>query len=99
MIAYRVIQDAISVAAFGLGEPISMAEVTAAPNGGKARKLSADELRVLQDKVDEWRAVEGEAITEYVYGPPAAPAGDSDATDEVAPGNAALLGPAPSETT
>jgi len=85
-----VIQDAIAVAAFGLGEPISMVEIRAGAEGqsGKAKQLTDEELRILKDKVDEWRGVEGEALTEYVLGPPAPALADA-AAGEVQPGRPA----------
>jgi 20S proteasome alpha/beta subunit len=84
LIAYRVLEDAISVAAFGIGEPISMIEIPKPPTGqsAHARKLSTDELRVLKDKVAEWKAVESEVLTEIGVPAPAPASAPADAAGE-----------------
>ena len=69
LIACRILQDAINTAAFGLGLPISMVEVHGpeAPGAcGTAQRLSADDVRAVQDKILEWKAVETETLSELL---------------------------------
>ncbi len=71
LIAHRVLRDAIQVAGFGLGEPVQMVEITA-PDGGnpaKVSRLTSDDVRVLGDKVTEWKLTEGEVLTNLVAAP------------------------------
>ncbi len=69
LIAYRVMDDAIRVAAEGLGPPIQMIEIPK-PNSSTAsvaaRKLSAEDIRILGDKVGEWNQVESETLAQIV---------------------------------
>jgi hypothetical protein len=71
LIACRVMGDAISVAAHGLGYPIQMVEVTKATSSAKAhvRRLTADDVRILQDKVGEWKALEADILSEFANPP------------------------------
>jgi hypothetical protein len=67
LIACRILEDAINTAAFGLGPPIQMVEIEKrAGQCGVARKLSREDVQVLQDQVIEWKGVEGEALTKLV---------------------------------
>jgi hypothetical protein len=68
LIAYRVVDDAIKIAAFGLGEPIGMVEIPNPPPGesATARELTADEIVMLGDKVAEWKAAERETLEKFV---------------------------------
>lgn len=64
-IAYRIMEDAINVAAYGLGPPIQIVELTKPTSGfGVARALSSDELRVLSDTVLAWKSLESELLTQ-----------------------------------
>jgi len=69
LIAHRVVDDAIRVAAYGLGYPIHMVEIHK-PSGedqfATAQKLSQDEVRILGDKVTEWKGIESEALAQFV---------------------------------
>lgn len=86
LIAHRVMRDAIQVAAFGLGPPVQMIEISA-PDGAtpaKATRLTPEDVRVLSDKVDEWKLAEGEVLTELVGAPATAevPVGDPEQPSE-----------------
>jgi hypothetical protein len=69
LIAHRVVDDAIKAAATGLGQPIQMIEIRK-PNdsGGPAtsHKLDSAEMRILEDKVTEWKTLEAEILRQYV---------------------------------
>ena len=67
LITYRIVQDAINVAAYGIGPPIQMIEIPLGADGpGDARKLDGDELRILDEKVLEWKEAESEVLTRFV---------------------------------
>ena len=64
---YRIVQDAINAAAFGIGPPIQMIEIPVETGqAGEARKLTDDELRILDEKVLEWKLAESEILTRFV---------------------------------
>ena len=69
LVAYRVVDDAIRAAAMGLGPPIQMVEIRrpgAAGERAVAQKLSRDDLRILEDKVAEWKALEAETLGRFI---------------------------------
>ena len=69
LIAYRVVDDAIRAAAMYLGPPIQMVEIRKATEPGglaAAHKLDKAELRILEDKVAEWRLLEAETLEKFV---------------------------------
>jgi hypothetical protein len=68
LIAYRIVEDACNAAASGLGLPVQMVEVKKPAGGGKVRShaLSNDELKMLSDKVTEWKELESETLRGYV---------------------------------
>ena len=67
LIAYRIIEDPIHVAAFGLGEPIQVIQLEqCAAGAGVATRVPEEQLRVLRDKVVEWKQVENEALSTFV---------------------------------
>jgi proteasome beta subunit len=68
MIAYRIMNDAIRVAAFGIGPPIQMYEIVncTAETAARTTQLSAEDLQVVEDKVAEWKGVEAETLQEVV---------------------------------
>lgn len=69
LVAHRVVQDAISVAAHGLGPPVQMVEIAKPNEAGQdvnARILDDDEIRILDEKVIEWKEAESEALTRFV---------------------------------
>ena len=73
MIAYRIVDDAIKVAAYGLGPPIQMIEVVKSDSEVTAHELSSADLEILRDKVQEWKEVEAEDLTKLVGVAPASP--------------------------
>lgn len=68
LIAHRIVQDAIGVAAQGLGPPVQMIELPlpSADHPTEARKLDDGEIRILEEKVVEWKEVESETLTRFV---------------------------------
>ena len=69
LIAHRVVNDAINVAAYGLGPPIQMVEIQKPATEGEfatAHRLSQDEIRILGDKVLEWKQVECDTLAQIV---------------------------------
>ena len=67
LIAYRVVDDAIGWRAC-LGPPIQMIEIRK-PMAGQtatASRLSEDDLKILGDKVAEWKVVEGDTLAQFV---------------------------------
>ncbi len=67
LIAYRVLDDAINTAAYGIGTPIQMSVVdrpSEAAQPGRARPLSIDELRALQEAVTGWKKTETDSLAE-----------------------------------
>lgn len=74
-IAYRVVSDAINIAAFGLGPPVQMVEVRRQANGTyKVRKLSPEDLRILEDTVYTWKTLEVETLSASIgVAPPVTP--------------------------
>lgn len=83
LIAYRVLQDAIRVAAFGLGDPIQMFEIAKPPPGesGQTGKIEQAELLALRDKVEEWKMAEAEVLTDLVGAPPPTASPDPQAVE------------------
>ena len=76
LIAYRVVDNAISAAATGLGYPIQMIEIKKPTKSGEpatAHKLDEGELRILGDKVTEWKTLEAEILRQYVGLPTESP--------------------------
>lgn len=75
VIAYRVVDNAIGIAAFGLGYPIQIVEIPTPPSGQQAtaRKLTDDQIVMLEDKVAEWTGIERETL-ENLVGVSTAPA-------------------------
>jgi len=85
LLAYRVVDDAIKVAAQGLGHPVQMIEVTKpsrADQPGVARPLTRDEVRIIEDKVEEWRLAESEVLGGLVGITPSASEPNSAETPE-----------------
>lgn len=69
LLAHRVVTDAINVAARGLGGEVQMVEVEFPPRPGdkpNVKALSGDDLRVLKDKVEEWKALESDTLSQFV---------------------------------
>jgi hypothetical protein len=69
LVAHRVMDDAINVAAQWIGPPIQMIELADAQAAGDpvaTRKLADDELKILRDKVEEWKQVESETLASVV---------------------------------
>lgn len=67
LIAYRVLDDAINTAAYGIGTPIQISVVdrpSDAAQPGRARPLSIDELRALQEAVMGWKKTETDSLAE-----------------------------------
>ena len=63
-IAYRVMDDAINVAAAGIGPSIQMIEITKPSHGaGEARILSEDEISAIAEGVAMWKELESETLT------------------------------------
>jgi proteasome beta subunit len=61
LIAHRIVNDAINVAAYGLGPPVQMITV---PRGGPAEVR--DDIAAIQDGVREWQQIERDALEKYV---------------------------------
>jgi len=69
MIAYRVIQDAIKVAAWGLGPPIQMIEIvkpSKSDESGKGRALDDAELKQIEEQVVAWKELEKETLSSLI---------------------------------
>jgi len=65
VLAYRVMEDAISVAAYWLGPPIQMIEITKPPKGaGQVRILQQDDLNMIADHVATWKGLESETLSQ-----------------------------------
>ncbi len=65
IVAYRVIEDAMNVAAMGLGPPIQMIEVKKPGNrAGLTHLLTEDELLALKSSVLAWKEIETETLTQ-----------------------------------
>jgi hypothetical protein len=62
VLAYRTIDTAIAVAAFGLGPPVQMWVIDA----DGARRVEDDELQVISHTADVWKAMEAEALAGVV---------------------------------
>jgi proteasome beta subunit len=77
LIAYRVLDDAINTAAYGIGGRVQICIVDRPPGAGqpaKARRLSLDELRALQEAVTGWKRTESDSLSETLgLGPPGGP--------------------------
>jgi 20S proteasome alpha/beta subunit len=82
LISYRIVQDAINAAAYGIGPPIQMIEIPVEKGeAGDARKLTDDELRILDEKVLEWKLAESEVLAKFVgLAPQPAPAAETAAS-------------------
>jgi 20S proteasome alpha/beta subunit len=59
VIAYRILEDSIEIAAFGLARPIHLYEMTP---GGKWRKMETADIKGISDSVQIWRSIEQESI-------------------------------------
>lgn len=66
IVCYKVIHEAINVAAFGLGHPIQMWEL---PKGKKPSCLSADDIKGVRDTYGSWVQVQLEELGELTAGP------------------------------
>lgn len=68
LIGYRIVQDAINVAAYGLGPPVQMIEIPLPQRGQatEAHRLSDDDIRTLDERVIEWKEAESEVLTRFV---------------------------------
>lgn len=74
LIAYRVMEDALNVAAFGIGPPIQMVEiykpVAGAATPSPAHRLSDDERSRVATAVLEWKTLKAETLTKAMGLPP-----------------------------
>lgn len=61
LIAHRVVHDAISVAAYGLGPPVQMITI---PEGGEVQER--DDIEAIKDGVTQWRQIERDALEKYL---------------------------------
>lgn len=59
-LAYRVVDSAIEIQAFALGQPIQMWQITAEG----ARRLQDEELKNIRDAVGSWKEYEKEALAD-----------------------------------
>jgi hypothetical protein len=86
VIAYRVVDSAIRIAAFGLGYPIQIVEISEPPSGQEAtaKKLSPDEIAILEEKVAEWKATERETL-ENLVGVSTAPEAETETASAAPP--------------
>lgn len=76
LIAYRIIDDAIRVAAHGLGPPIEMVEIVKpvkAGEAGKARLLDEPEVQAIGEQVVAWKELERETLTKLMMPGPQPP--------------------------
>ncbi|MGH7985553.1 MAG: hypothetical protein ACREQX_04620 [Candidatus Binataceae bacterium] len=76
LIAYRILDDAIRIAAHGLGPPIQMIEIVKpAKNGeaGKARMLDDAEIKAIGEQVEAWKELERETLTKLMMPGPQSP--------------------------
>jgi hypothetical protein len=65
IVAYRVVDDAINVAAMGLGPPIQIVEIKKPGNrAGMAHLLDENELLALKSSVLAWKEIETETLTQ-----------------------------------
>jgi 20S proteasome alpha/beta subunit len=74
LIAYRIIDEAIKVAAFGLGPPIQMIEIVKpeeAGSCGKGHELDDAELKQIQEQVSAWKESEREILARLLMPAPA----------------------------
>lgn len=88
MVAYRIVDDAIRVAANGLGPPVQMVEVRKPIEAGQfanSHMLTKDELDVVRDQVMSWKTVEAETLVDFVK---QSVVSDTQTTDEAATGTA-----------
>jgi 20S proteasome alpha/beta subunit len=67
VIAYRILDDAIEIAAYGLGHPINVWAITA---NGEVHKLDDDKLDALKQSSELWRQREREALASALSPPP-----------------------------
>ncbi len=69
LIAYRVVDDAIKVAAQYLGPPVQMIEIKKPAQTGQpgtTHVLDGNDIRMLQDKIAEWKTTESEELSRLV---------------------------------
>jgi len=66
VIAYRVIQEAIEIGAYGLGEPIDIWIIEKEGDDIKVKSLSTDELSALHDTCCMWREVEKDVFKKKI---------------------------------
>lgn len=75
LIAYRIMEDALNVAASGIGPPIQMIEIVKPEGGAKGagtcRVIPADEIESLKAAVLAWKVVEAESLSQSLGLPPA----------------------------
>ena len=64
LIAHRVVDDAIRVAAFGLGPPVQMITI---PNGDQADVR--DDIEAIKAGVAQWKSIETAALDKYLEAP------------------------------
>ena len=60
ILACRIVDDAIKVAAYGLGWPIQLAVIKPDGTKGKAKILSEDEVKRVRDDVSFWKGSEAD---------------------------------------
>jgi 20S proteasome alpha/beta subunit len=72
LIAHRVVNDAISVAAYGLGPPVQMITI---PAGGQAQVR--EDIQAIEDGVRQWQEIERDALQKYLERPASQSADDS----------------------
>lgn len=79
LIAYRVVDDAIRVAARGLGPPVQMITIA---KGGQAEVRQ--DIEAIADGVESWKRIETEALAKHIAGEPGdqAMAAEDDARQE-----------------
>jgi 20S proteasome alpha/beta subunit len=73
--AFRIIDDAIAIADFGLDRPIQIHTIDA---DGKVRKLSPEDLKGIADVCETWRQLERETLAKAL-----APAGPAEPAPEL----------------
>jgi hypothetical protein len=87
LIAYRILDDAIRVAAHGLGPPIEMVEIvkpTKAGEAGKARLLDEAEVKAIGEQVTAWKGLERETLAKLMMPGPEPPEPVQATADAVA---------------
>lgn len=61
LIAYRVVDDAIRVAAYGLGLPVQIITI---PKGEQAKVR--DDIKAIEDGVETWKRIESDALAKHI---------------------------------